>query len=357
MKRLPLVLTCTLLSTSIHADADFTYRERVQITGGTVVTMMKFAGVFSRQARKAGEPILSTVMVKGNRMVRIDQDQTEMIDLDAGTVTMIDHAKRQYTTVTFEQMRKQMEAAAARARAEQAKEQHQAPPQTSGADSPKIDVKFKVKVRSTGASKEVAGLSSKESILTMNMDATDQKSGQAGSLAITNDMYLAPEIPGYEEVREFDKRYAIKMGTVVRAAINDQMIAMMQQPAVAQGMADMIQEMSKLKGIPVLQIMRIGTTINGMPLPAASEVLLPVGPPPPTVGSVAKAAVMSSLPFGGFGKKKKQEEEPPMAIDSAAGVVLMESTTQYTDLSRASVDASQFAVPSGYRMVEPKQLD
>ena len=355
MKRLPFVLTCTLLSTSINANADFTYRESVQITGGSVVTMMKFAGAFSRQARKAGEPILTTVMVKGNRMVRIDQDHTEIIDLDAGTVTMIDHAKKQYTTVTFEQMRKQMEAAAAKA--QQAKEQHQAPQQTSGTEPSKVDVKFKVKVRSTGASKDVAGLSSRESILTMNMDATDQKSGQTGSLAITNDMYLAPEIPGYEEVREFEKRYAIKMGTVVRGAINDEMIAMMQQPAADQGMADMIEEMSKLKGIPVLQIMRIGTTINGMPLPAASEAPLPAGPPPPTAGSLAKAAVMSSLPFGGFGKKKKQEEDPPPAADSAAGAVLIEASTQYTDLSRASVDASQFVVPSGYKLVEPKQLD
>jgi hypothetical protein len=267
MSRLPLVLTCTLLSTSTNANADFTYRESVQITGGSVVTMMKFAGAFSRQARKAGEPILTTVMVKRNRMVRIDQDHTEIIDLDAGTVTMIDHAMKQYFTVTFEQMRKQMEVAAAKAKAQQAKEQHQASQQTSGNEPSKFGVKFKVKVRSTGASKDVAGFSSRESILTMNMDATDQKSGQTGSLAITNDMYLAPEIPGYEEVREFEKRYAIKMGTSGTGAINYQMIAMMQQPAAGQGMAEMIEEMSKLKGIPVLQIMRIGTTINGMPQP------------------------------------------------------------------------------------------
>lgn len=355
MKRLPLVLTCTLLPISLNAHADFTYRESVQITGGSVMTMMKFAGTFSRQARRAGDPILTTVMVKGNRMVRIDQDHTEIIDLDAGTVTMIDHARKQYSTVTFEQMRKQMEAAMANAKAQQAKEQHQAPQQGPSTD-PQVNVKFKVNVRSTGASKDVAGLTSQESILTMTMDATNQQSGQTGSLAITNDMYLAPEIPGYDEVREFEKRYALKMGTVVNGPINYQTMAMMQQPGASQGMADMAKEMSKLKGIPVLQIMRIGTTVNGMPLQAASEAPLPAGPPPPTAGSVAKAAVMSSLPFGGFGKKKKQED-PPTAVDSAAGAVLIEARTQYTELSRAPVDASQFVPPAGYKLVEAKQLD
>jgi len=35
-------------------------------------------------------------------------------------------------------------------------------------------------------------------------------------------------------------------------------------------MSEMAKEMSKLKGIPVEQIMRIGATANGEPLPAAS---------------------------------------------------------------------------------------
>jgi hypothetical protein len=138
--------------------------------------------------------------------------------------------RKQYTTVTFEQMRQQMEAAVAKAKAEQSKQQEQ-PQQPSSNDSQNVDLKFNIKVRNTGASKDVAGLSAKESIMTMTVDATDQKSGQTGSLAITTDMYLAPDIPGYDEVRDFDRRYAIKMGTVINGAINPQMMAMMQQPA------------------------------------------------------------------------------------------------------------------------------
>ena len=359
MKPIALLLTCSLASTSTVALADFTYEESSQITGGSIMSMMKFAGAFSKQARQINDPILTSVMVKGNRMIRNNKDHSEIIDLDAGTVTDIDHLKRQYTTMTFEQMRQQMEAAMAKAKAQQAKQQ---PQQAPANDAQKVDLKFNVKVRNTGASKDVAGLTAKESIMTMTMDATDQKSGQTGSLAITNDMYLAPDIPGYDEVRDFYKRYAVRMGTVLNGAINSQMMAMMQQPGAGKGMADMVEEMSKLKGIPVFQIMRMGTTMDGTPLPAASEAPLPVGPPPPTAGEIAKqsasAAIMNSLPFGSFGRKKKQEDPPPAANSAQpTSAVLIESNTQMTNFSRISIDPSQFSPPAGYKQVGPAQID
>jgi hypothetical protein len=361
MKPLNLLLACTLASPSAIAYADFTYQETTQITGGSIVSLMKLAGTFSKQARQAGEPILTTVMVKGNRMTRINRDRTEIIDLDAGTITEIDHLKKQYTTMTFEQMRQQMEAAMAKAKAQQQKQQQQ----PANNDAQNVSVKFNVKVRNTEASRDVAGVTAKESILTMTVDATDQKSGQTGSLAITNDMYLAPEIPGYDEVRDFYKRYALKMGTVMNGVINPQMIAMMQQPAAGKGMADMIEEMSKLKGIPVLQIMRMGTTVDGTPLPAASEAPLPAAPPPPSAGDIARqsaaSAITSSLPFGGFGRKKKQDTPPPSdgsdPSAQAAAAVLVESNTQFTSFSTDSVSESQFTPPAGYKKVELRPID
>ena len=354
MKPLTFLLTCSLATTTVYAHADFTYQETTQVTGGSVVGMMKVAGAFSKQARQANDPVVSTVMVKGNKMIRIGKDTSEIVDLDAETITEIDNQKKQYTTMTFAQMRQQMEAAMAKAKAQQAKQ----PQQPTSSDAQQVDVKFTVKVRNTDATRDVVGLSAKESILTMTMDATDQTSGQTGSFAITNDMYLAPEIPGYGEVRDFYKRYAEKMGSVISGAINSQMMAMMQQPAAGKGMADMVEEMSKLKGVPVLQIMRVGTTVNGTPLPAASEAPLPSGPPPPSAGDIAKSAVMSSLPFGGFGKKKKQDDPPP-ATDAGQtnAAVLVESTTQTTQFSQTSIDPSQFNPPAGYKQVDFKPVD
>jgi hypothetical protein len=365
MKLIPLLPACILAAASLLAHADFTYQESTQITGGSVVAMMKLAGTFSRQARQASEPVLTTVTIKGNRMARTTPDHTEIIDLDAGTITSIDHLKKQYTVLTFEQMRQQMEAAMAKARAQQAQHPKPQPVADTTPQANNVDVKFTVKVRNTDASRDVAGLAAKESILTMTADATDRQSGQTGSLAITNDMFLAPDIPGYDEVRDFYRRYALRMGSVFSGALDTQTMAMLQQPAAGKAMTDMAAEMSKLKGIPVLQIMRMGTTLDGTPLPAASEAPLPPPPPTPSAGDIAKqsasSAVMSSLPFGGlggFGHKKAQPAPPPADTDTANSappnsLVLIESSTQLTSFSQSSVDPAQFLPPATYKQVNP----
>ena len=202
---------CTLLATPSFAD--FRYAETTQITGGSVVGMMKFAGTFRKDAKKAMDPITSTVLVQGNLMARITSDTTEITDLDKESITTVDHRKKQYTVVTFQQMKQQMEEAQKKAQEEQAKQNKSAQPQgkpsqPQSSDTPPPEMKFKVNVPNTSATKTVVGLDTKESILSMELEATDQPTGQKGSLALTNDMWLAPEIPGYSEVRDFNKRFA-----------------------------------------------------------------------------------------------------------------------------------------------------
>jgi hypothetical protein len=356
---------CVLVAASTSMHADFSYTETTQVTGGSMLGLMKMAGAFSRQARQIGEPVVSTVSIQGNRMARINPDRTEIIDLDAETITDIDTVKRQYTVTTFAQMKQQMEAAAERAKAQQQKSQPASPDQPST-----TDVKFQVHVRNTGQSKDVSGLNANESILTMNMDATDKSSGQTGSMAITNDMWLAQEIPGYDEVKEFYRKFALKMGTVFSSAVNPAMLA--QYRGAGQGMADMAEEMSKLKGTPVLQVMRMGMTTDGQPLPAASEAPLPpsdANPPMPSAGDVAQESASSAIasklsPFGGlggFGHKKKAD--PPPADPNAAATpaqptssVLMETNTQLTSFSR-TVNEASFVVPAGFKQIQVKGVN
>jgi hypothetical protein len=260
--------------------------------------------------------------------------------------------------MTFQQMKQQIDDAM-----KKAKEQKQADTTTTSNPSD-TDVSFQVKVRHTGASKDIEGISASESILSVAMDATDKKSGQTGSLAVTNDMWMAPEVPGYDEVRDFHKRFAEKLGSVFSESINPAMLA--SQPGAGKAMADMVKEMSKLKGIPVLQVMRMGTTTDGTPLPAASEAPLPQtkSPEMPSASQVAKdsatSAVASSLGlggFGGFGKKKKPADPPPADSDKTNGqtwAVLVESNTQMAGFSQSAVDPSKFDIPTGYKQVDPK---
>jgi hypothetical protein len=366
--------------------ADFQYDEMTQVTGGTIVSMAKFASHFSRD-KSAGsitDPVNSTILVKGNRMARISPESTEIIDLDKETITEIYPDKKQYTVVTFQEMKQAMEEAMKKAQQQQASKEP-APPPTN--NTPPPELKFDVKVTNTGASKDVAGLSAKESILKMTMQAKDRQSGQTGNIAIANDMWMAPEIPGYDEVRDFNKRFAVKMGEMMAGTLPSfKSVMPAMQPGMMSGMSDMVKEMSKLQGVPVSQTMRMGTTADGSPLPAASEAPLPKGP---SAGDVAGQAatnatnaaandasanaenkvashmgsfgnVATSLGgFGGFHKKKKEPAQDQQTQSGTAAsaanqnfAVLMESTTQMTKYSSASVDSARFNVPTGFMKVQ-----
>jgi hypothetical protein len=356
--------------------ADASYKETTQITGGSIVGMMKMAGAFSSQARKADQPITSEVYVSGNRMARIRPDGTEIIDLDAGTITHIDPVKHQYTTTTFEQMRQQIEQAERDAEAKAKETKTEAPKQPAEQAPQNVDMSFDVHVRETGAAKEVSGLNTKEAIMTMAMNATDKNTQQTGALAITNDMWLATNTPVYDEVRAFDVKFAQKMGHVFSGNQNMQgMQTLMAQPGASKGMAEMANEVQKLKGVPILQVMRMGMTSNGQPLPAASEAPLPAsnGPAMPTAGDVAQQTATSVVAsklgglgsalgggFGGFGHKKKAADPAPAQPADAPGTgpsadptssVLIESSTTLSDFSSAPVDGSHFQVPTGYQQV------
>ncbi len=365
--------------------ADASYKETTQITGGSIVGLMKMAGTFSSQARKADQPITSEVYVSGNRMARIRPDGAEIIDLDAETITNIDSVKRQYSTMTFDQMRQRIEQAQQEA---QAKAKETPAPAQSDTQKPQpqdVDVSFDVHVRETGATKQVSGLDTKEAIMTMAMNATDKKTQQTGSLGITNDMWMAPSTPVYDEVRAFNEKFAKKMGQVF-SGTQGYGALLQSQPGASKGMADLAKEVSKLKGVPVLQVMRMGSTANGQPLPAASEAPLPAsaGPAMPTAGDVAQQTATSIVSsklgglgsalgggFGGFGHKKKAADtaQPDTTSTNSAASpnaqpgngqaqpgapatsVLIESSTTLSDFSTAPVDASHFQVPAGYQQV------
>jgi hypothetical protein len=363
-----LFLLTLMVATPTALLADYTYQETTQITGGSMLSMIKMAGALSSQARKAGDPVVSTIYLKGNQLAHVSADTIEIIDLDKETMTNVNVAKKTYTVMTFQQMRDQVAKASQQLQAQQATQPAPAPAANPSPDN--VQMSFDVKVRETGATKQVSGLDAKEAILTMTMNATDQTTQQTGAMAVTNDMWLVPAIPGYEQIGEFYQRMAAKMGTMTAQLGEDMSQMLAQNPGASQAMTDMGKEMQKIQGVPVMQITRMGTTVNGQPLPAASEAPLPPDNTPamPSGSDVAKQAAASAITsklgvlggFGGFGKKKAAPApapDPTPAADPNAAAqptsaVLMESQTTISTFSSESVDPSHFQVPSGYKLVQ-----
>jgi hypothetical protein len=353
-KRVALLLALTL-SATLHA-ADYTYQQTTQITGGSLLHMMKSVGFISSQARHMGDPVVSSIYLKDNRLANVSAESIEIIDLDKETITQIDVQKKTYTVMTFDQIKQAM----AKARAEMEKQQPAQPAAKPEPDAQNVKMSFDVKVRKTGATKQVSGLDSKEAILTMTMTATDTQSQQSGNMAITNDMWMVPEIPGYDKVRDFYRRFALKMADATTIGLGYDFSKMLaQNPGAGQALGQMAGEMQKLDGVPVMQVMRMGTTLNGQPLPAASEAPTPAEPAGPTKGDVAKAGLGSALSsrLGGFGFGKKKQDPPPdqnAAQAQPTSAILMETQITTSNFSSSPVDPSHFEVPAGYRLVQPQ---
>jgi hypothetical protein len=312
--------------------ADFSYEQNSRITGGAVAGAMKVAAVFSKQAR---EPIHSTIAVKGDRMLHLSATHGSIIDLNKETITSIDFQKKTWTVMTFAEMEQAM-----RQMSEKMKEKQS-----------DADMKFKVSVNPTGQAKDIGGMAAKEMIMKMEMEMTDQKSGQQGSMIITTDMWLAPKVPGYDEIRTFYERMSTKSAWMPGQPMG------MGRPDVAKGMAEVVKEAGKLDGMPVYETIRMGGDGTGAQAAAPGE--QPKQQPQPSAGSALGSALGGRF---GLGRKKKpadDQQQPPPAESQQQGQgeaagLLLEMVTETTNFSAAPVDPAKFEVPAGFKQVKPE---
>ena len=192
-----------LFSLSTPCFADFQYTETTKITGGAAAGAMKFAGVFSKDARQATQGTTSTISFKGNKMRREDSlGQIEIIDLDARRITQIDTKKKTYSTITFDEMKARMEEARKKAAAEQAKRNKE--------QASQVKITPKVTITPGTGSKKILDYNAKETKMRVDMEMTsdDPKAkGQTANMWVDSDSYIAP-VKGYDEVKHFYQRMA-----------------------------------------------------------------------------------------------------------------------------------------------------
>ncbi|MEO6965153.1 MAG: hypothetical protein ABI076_04550 [Acidobacteriaceae bacterium] len=350
------------------AKADVSYQETTQITGGSMVGMLKMASAFSSQAKQASAPTTTTVMIHQNRMVRANPHTTEIIDLDQRNITFIDHDKHTYSVVTFEQMQQAMANAAAKA-----KKSGPQPASTQGSQ-----MTFDAHVSRSGATREIDGHRAKEALLTVTMlaNADDGSNSKAG-MAATSEMWMIDSAPGLAEMRSFNARMAKEMAIDMDHSPASSLLAT--QPGAAQALADLKKESAGMSGLPVLQITRVGVSADGQPLPAPSVAPLPQSKSSGNqsgevtreiatntgtqtasdqisrLGSFGRALGGSSM--GAFMKHKPAahnttQADTSSASDPATAGVLLESQTQLGGFSTASANGSSFEIPPGYRQVK-----
>ena len=326
-------------------SADFSYSQTTRVTGGTLLNMTRFMP----GAGQIKEPKTHTIAVKGGKMVTYDADSATIIDADAETMTQIDFKKKQYAVITFAEMKQAMQAMRAQlaqAQAQLAQTQQQAPPVNPLEG-------MKVSVNETGQTKVISGLNTKQYILTMEMGGAPAGTPPTTpSNKTTMDSWMAPTLPGYEEVTAFGVKMASKLSDLATPGMNP--MAMFRED-VAASVKTMAAEMSKMSGIPVYQTM----TMTGMQASGPSAGDAAKGAAVDAAGQAAAGAALGRTRLGGLagigGLGRKKQEEPKPAEQAAQAplqpVVLMEQVTEISSLA-ATVDASKFAVPTGFKQVE-----
>lgn len=331
MLRKVVTVTGILTLASSALLADFSYQEKSTLTGGAMLSMLKVAGVFSKGAREAREPIVSTVAVKGDKMVHRSNLHTSIIDLNAQTITSIDNQKKTYTVMTFEQMRQMMD--------QMAQKMHQQNP-----DDPQMEIK--VSAENTGKTQAINGVDAKEVMVKIEMMMNDPKSKQQGSIPITIDTWIGPRVDGYGQISDFYKRMADKIGWTP----GSNMFA--GRPDIAKGMSEAYKEVAKLNGTPVYETMTMGGT--GQPGAA----------PPPNTDAQQQDQKKEKPSIGGLfgrglgvkrGKSSSDDQQQQQSSGNGNPGSLMEMNIEFSNFSPAPVDDAQFSIPAGFKQVEPKQ--
>jgi hypothetical protein len=164
-------------------------------------------------------------------MVRSNPHTTEIIDLDQQTMTFIDHDKHTYSVVTFQQMQQAMADAAAKAKT-------QSKGSTDSNHSSDAQMSFNAHVSSNGATRTIDGRAAKEALLTVTMmaNATDGSNAKGG-MAATSEMWLVPDVPGEDELRDFNQRMAKELAMDTSASQMSGLLSA--QPGGAQALADL----------------------------------------------------------------------------------------------------------------------
>ena len=103
-------------------------------------------------------------------------EESRIIDLDQEVIITLNHKKKRYSKMTFEQFRAMMEE-----NMERLKDLDQAEPEEQGDDEqPETDVKmnFSVDVSTPGETKQIAGYNAEKVLMTMNFEMITRKVSQ-----------------------------------------------------------------------------------------------------------------------------------------------------------------------------------
>ncbi len=388
MKKLGISISIVLAVSSASTPlvlADVTMQQDVTVSASGAMSMMGSKGTV-------------TTMISGDRGRTENQMEStsKMMrkfakNMNTATIVLLDDErmlnlateKRQYSEMTFEEMRAQMEKSLEQA--EKMGGQGALPVSEDECQWSEPELQ----VNKTGEKQKFAGIKAAQTIISVSQTCTSPGSGKSCDMIWNMEYWNAKRMPGKKEAASFQEGLAKAMG-------GDEALGMAQAQArgllamFKKGWDDVLQESGKVEGFPVRTVMSLEmggescTTTGGQPIAmddvwsqaadagvnaaagsaaghagnaVASETAEAIGGG--VGGSIAGSAIgaasreLMSGAFKKFRKKKKKEPEPvAQAANPAAGtVILFKIETELTSIDDTDVPDSSFEVPEGWKKV------
>lgn len=204
---------------------------------------MQFVGMLGE---KGNVPTVTTVAVKGNRMVyRVAKggklNSAQIIDIDKETITRLNFDERTWSILTFAQMRDTLDKVK----------------QTTDVQAAGVVVALK----EAKETKKIGDYDAKEVVMTVIMQGKDSQTGSAGKMTITDEVWMT-DVSGSEQIRAFHNSMGQKLDWAPGGNP-----AMVGTPDVARAMAAMFKQGAKFEGLPVHQVLTL--VAKAEPAPSA----------------------------------------------------------------------------------------
>jgi len=266
---------------------------------------------YTQTSKSSGSESVTKHYLKGQKMLTDSGSVTTILDFDAQTVTSINKSQKTYTVTKFADMG---QAAAA----------------AGGAD-------VKVDVKETGQHKTINGFDASEVVMTMQIDSPQMQGRGAGmKLQMEMDLWISPDVPGAGDLLGFYKRNADRFpwASMAQGA----------NPGMRAAMADLQRKISGLKGVPVLEVIRVKNPGAGGDQAAAAQ-------SDPRMAQ-ARAQLEAMAKQGGPAAAQAQAALARMGGGGSASGALFETTLESANFSTNPVPDSVFAIPAGFQQTQ-----
>ena len=333
MKRLlsitALALTIALAAAPAHAEVKKEERNQVSFSG-MLGRMFNFFG-----GKSAKEGVASTVAVSGDRKMTITGENSgQIVDLREEKIYDLDLRRKTYKVTTFEELRRQMREAEAKARENAARQPKEEQPQNQGKE---VEIDFDIK--NTGQTKAINGFDTRQVIATITVREKGRTLDESGGLVMTVDTWLTKAV-SLKEIADFDRRYYEMLAGPVSAVDAQQMAtAMAMFPGLKEAFARLSREDFGGTAIQTTTMVDSVKSAEQMKQAAASPSQSDERANPASIGGA----------IGGFMRRRQQqkEQEAPANANPARSTFM---TINNEVLKIASnVTAAEVAMPAGFK--------